>query len=314
MAAYIGRRLLALPPLLLIISIIIFGLSIIIPGDPARALAGLNAPEANVIKIRHQLGLDKPLVVQYWTWLDHVLHGNLGTSLVANSTVASQLRERFPVTLSMALGGLVVIILIGVPAGLLAGTRPGTILDRIMTVGSSVGIAVPDFWLAMVLVVLFAVKLHLLPAIGYVGITASPIQWATHLYLPWIALGISGGATLARQLRSSLIDVLDQEYIRTAEAKGLRRRKIVLKHALKNASMVPVTLIGLQFAYLLGGTIILENIFSMPGLGQYFFQALNAKDLPVIQGVTLVYALTFVIMNLIVDVVYGYINPKIRFG
>jgi peptide/nickel transport system permease protein len=314
MAAYIGRRLLALPPLLLIISIIIFGLSVIIPGDPARTLAGLNAPQSEVIKIRHQLGLDKPLVVQYWNWLDHVLHGNLGTSLVANSTVASQLRERFPVTLSMAIGGLVVIILIGVPAGLLAGTRPGSILDRIITVGSSAGIAVPDFWLAMVLVVLLAVKFHLLPAIGYVGITSSPIQWATHLYLPWIALGLSGGATLARQLRSSLIDVLDQEYIRTAEAKGLRRRRIVLKHALKNASMVPVTLIGLQFAYLLGGTIILENIFSMPGLGQYFFQALNAKDLPVIQGVTLVYALTFVIMNLIVDVVYGYINPKIRFG
>jgi len=314
MAAYIGRRLLALPPLLLIISIIIFGLSVIIPGDPAQTLAGLSAPRSEVIKIRHQLGLDKPLVVQYWTWLDHVLHGNLGTSLVANSTVASQLGERFPVTLSMAIGGLVVIILIGLPAGLIAGTRPGTILDRIMTVGSSAGIAVPDFWLAMVLIVLFAVKFHLLPAIGYVGITASPIQWATHLYLPWIALGISGGATLARQLRSSLIDVLDQEYIRTAEAKGLRRRKIILKHALKNASMVPVTLIGLQFAYLLGGTIILENIFSMPGLGQYFFDALNAKDLPVIQGVTLVYALTFVIMNLIVDVVYGYINPKIRFG
>ncbi len=267
-----------------------------------------------MIKIRHQLGLDKPLVVQYWNWLEHALHGNLGTSLVANSTVASQLRERFPVTLSMAIGGLVVIILIGVPAGLLAGTRPGTIIDRILTVGSSAGIAVPDFWLAMVLVVLFAVKLHLLPSIGYVGITASPIQWATHLYLPWIALGISGGATLARQLRSSLIDVLDQEYMRTAEAKGLRRSKIILKHALKNAAMVPVTLIGLQFAYLLGGTIILENIFSMPGLGQYFFQALNAKDLPVIQGVTLVYALTFVIMNLIVDVVYGYINPKIRLG
>ncbi|MGO9342468.1 MAG: ABC transporter permease [Acidimicrobiales bacterium] len=314
MAAYIGRRLLALPPLLLIISIIIFGLSVIIPGDPAQTLAGLNAPRSEVIKIRHQLGLDKPLVVQYWNWLDHVLHGNLGTSLVTSGTVASQLRERFPVTLSMAIGGLVVIILIGVPAGLLAGTRPGTILDRIMTVGSSAGIAVPDFWLAMVLVVLFAVKFHLLPAIGYVGITASPIQWATHLYLPWIALGVSGGATLARQLRSSLIDVLDQEYIRTAEAKGLRRRTVILKHALKNASMVPVTLIGLQFAYLLGGTIILENIFSMPGLGQYFFQALNAKDLPVIQGVTLVYALTFVIMNLIVDVVYGYINPKIRFG
>jgi peptide/nickel transport system permease protein len=314
MAAYIGRRLLALPPLLLIISMLVFGLSLIIPGDPARTLAGLNAPQSEVDKIRAQLGLNKPVVVQYWDWLIHALHGNLGNSIVANSSVASELRQRFPVTLSMAAGGLVVIILIGVPLGLLAGTRPGSIRDRSATVVTSAAISIPDFWLAMVLVVIFAVKLHLLPAIGYVGITASPVQWATHLYLPWIALGLAGGATLARQLRSSLIDVLDQDYIRTAEAKGLRRRSIVLKHALKNASMVPLTLVGLQFAYLLGGTIILETIFAMPGLGLYFYDSLLAKDLPVIQGVTLVYALTFVIMNLIVDLLYGLINPRIRLG
>ena len=208
-----------------------------------------------------------------------------------------------------------VIILIGVPARAYrrhqARKRSGTGSTTLVT---STAIAIPDFWLAMVLVVLFAVKLHLLPAIGYVGITASPIQWATHLYLPWIALGLAGGATLARQLRSSLIDVLDQDYIRTAEAKGLRRRKIILKHALKNASMVPLTLVGLQFAYLLGGTIILETIFAMPGLGLYFYDGLLAKDLPVIQGVTLVYALTFVSINLIVDVLYGFINPRVRLG
>jgi peptide/nickel transport system permease protein len=208
-------------------------------------------------------------------------------------------------------GGLVVILLVGIPAGLIAGTRQRGLVDRLITLGTSLGIAIPDFWLAMVLVILFAVKFSLVPAIGYVGI-GSPVQWATHLYLPWIALGIGGGATLARQLRSSMIDALDQDYIRTAEAKGLRRRAVVMKHALKNASMVPLTLVGLQFAYLLGGTIILENIFSMPGLGQYFYQALLAKDLPVIQGVTLVYALTFVGMNLIVDVLYGFINPRVR--
>src|SRR3984957_3361447 len=314
MAAYIGRRLLALPPLLLIISMLVFGLSVIIPGDPARTLAGLNAQQAQVDKIRIQLGLNKPIVVQYWDWLIHALHGNLGNSIVANSPVVTELRQRFPVTLSMAAGGLVVIILIGVPLGLLAGTRPGSIRDRSATVVTSTFISIPDFWLAMVLVVLFAVKLHLLPAIGYVGITASPVQWATHLYLPWIALGLAGGATLARQLRSSLIDVLDQDYIRTAEAKGPRRRKIILKHALKNASMVPLTLVGLQFAYLLGGTIILETIFAMPGLGLYFYDGLLAKDLPVIQGVTLVYALTFVSINLIVDVLYGFINPRVRLG
>jgi|ERR1700722_319460 peptide/nickel transport system permease protein len=314
MAAYIGRRLLALPPMLLIISIVVFGLSVIIPGDPARTIAGLNAPQSEVNRISVQLGLNKPLIVQYWNWLIHALHGNLGNSIAQNSPVVSELRQRFPVTLSMAAGGLVVIILVGVPLGLIAGTRPGSIRDRSTTLVTSTAISIPDFWLAMVLVVLFAVKLHLLPAIGYVGITASPVQWATHLYLPWIALGLAGGATLARQLRSSLIDVLDQDYIRTAEAKGLRRRKIILKHALKNASMVPLTLVGLQFAYLLGGTIILETIFAMPGLGLYFYDGLLAKDLPVIQGVTLVYALTFVSINLIVDVLYGFINPRVRLG
>jgi len=314
MAAYIGRRLLALPPMLLIISMLVFGLSLIIPGNPARTIAGLNAPQSEVNKISAQLGLNKPVVVQYWNWLIHALHGNLGNSIAQNSPVASELHQRFPVTLSMAAGGLVVIILIGVPLGLIAGTRPGSIRDRSATVVTSTAISIPDFWLAMVLVVLFAVKLHVLPAIGYVGITQSPVQWATHMYLPWLALGLAGGATLARQLRSSLIDVLDQDYIRTAEAKGLKRRKIILKHALKNASMVPLTIVGLQFAYLLGGTIILETIFAMPGLGLYFYDGLLAKDLPVIQGVTLVYALTFVIMNLLVDVLYGFVNPKVRLG
>jgi peptide/nickel transport system permease protein len=314
MAGYIGKRLLALPPLLFVISVFIFGLIELIPGNPARTIAGLNAPQSEVNRITQQLGLNRPLVDQYWTWLIHALHGNLGNSIAQNSPVVSQLQQRFPVTLSMAVGGLVVIILIGVPAGILAGTHPGTILDRLLTIGSSTAIAIPDFWLAMVLVVLFAVKLHVLPAIGYVGITASPVQWATHLYLPWIALGLAGGATLARQLRSSLIDVLDQDYIRTAEAKGLKRRKVVLKHAMKNAAMVPLTLLGLQFAYLLGGTIILETIFSIPGIGYYFEEGLTVKDIPVIQGVTLVYALTFVFVNLFVDILYGFVNPKVRYG
>ncbi|MFZ0666448.1 MAG: ABC transporter permease [Acidimicrobiales bacterium] len=313
MAGYIGRRLLAIPPLLLIISIVVFGLIELIPGDQARTIAGMNAPQSTVNKISAQLGLNKPAVVQYWNWLVRALHGNLGHSLFQNSSVSTTIGQRFPVTLSMAVGGLVVILLIGVPAGILAGTHPGSIIDRILTIGSSAAIAIPDFWLAMVLIVLFAVKLHALPAIGYVGITQSSVQWATHLYLPWVALGLAGGATLARQLRSSMVDVLDQEYIRTAEAKGLKRRRVVLKHALKNAGLVPMTIVGLQFAYLLGGTIILEQIFSIEGLGNYFESALLDKDIPVIQGVILVYAVTFVALNLVVDILYGVINPRVRF-
>jgi peptide/nickel transport system permease protein len=212
----------------------------------------------------------------------------------------------------MAIGALVVMLLLGVPLGIAAGTHPGSWMDRAVTLGTSAAIAIPDFWLAILLVIVFAVNLKALPAIGYVPITRSPVEWATHLYLPWLALGLGGSAPIARQLRGALIDVLDQDYIRTASAKGLRQRSVVFKHALKNAAIPPVTVIGIQFAYLLGGTVILEYIFAIPGLGQYFFVALNRRDLPVIQGVTLVIAMTFVFLNLLVDVLYAYLNPKVR--
>jgi peptide/nickel transport system permease protein len=315
MAGYIARRLLALIPLLLIVSFLVFAMSFLIPGDPARTLAGgLRATPDRVLLVRHQLGLDKPVVVQYWRWLTHALRGNLGTSLFKSTSVAAEIHRRFPVTLSLAVGALVLIVALGVPAGIAAGTHPGSLIDRIVTLGTSTAIAIPDFWLATILVVVFAVKLKVLPAIGYVPITHSPVQWATHLYLPWLAMGLGGAAPVARQLRGALIDVLDQDYIRTAGAKGLPEWRVVLKHALKNAATAPVTIIGIQFAYNMGGTVILEYIFSIPGLGQYFLIGLNSRDLPVIQGVTLVIALTFVVLNLAVDILYAYLNPKVRLG
>jgi peptide/nickel transport system permease protein len=312
LTAYILRRLLTLIPLLLIVSFLVFAMSFLIPGDPARALAGPRATEDRVVAVRHELGLDKPVVTQYGRWLSHLLHGNLGNSLFQQTSVGAELRRRFPVTLSMAFGALVLMLLLGVPAGIAAGTRPGSLIDRVVTLGTSAAIAIPDFWLAMILVTVFAVKLKLLPAIGYVPLTQSPVQWATHLYLPWIALGLGGSAPLARQLRGGFIDVLDQDYIRTASAKGLPSRRIILKHALKNASLAPVTILGIQFAYLLGGTVILEQIFSIPGLGQYFYLGLFNRDVPVIQGFTLVVALGFILLNLAVDVFYAYLNPKVR--
>jgi peptide/nickel transport system permease protein len=315
MTGYVGRRLVALVPLLLIISALVFSMTFLIPGDPARTLAGgLHASANQVASVRHQLGLDQSIIAQYWRWLSHAVSGNLGVSLFSHNTVASEIARRFPITLSLAIGALVVAIILGVPAGIAAGTRPGATVDRLVTLGTSAAIAIPDFWLGILLVIVFAVKLKALPAIGYVGITHSPVAWATHLYLPWLALGIAGAAPIARQLRGALIDVLDQDYIRTAGAKGLPARVIVLKHALKNAAIAPVTVAGIQFAYLLGGTVIIEYIFSIPGLGLYFFDALNGKDLPVIQGVTLVVALTFVLLNLAVDVLYAYLNPKVRLG
>jgi len=315
LSGYIARRLLTVVPLVLLISLGVFSLTFVVPGDTARNLAGgLHASPQQVDAVRRQLGLDKPVIVQYWRWLTHAVHGNLGLSLYDKSSVSHAIVHRFPITLSMALGALVVIVLLGVPAGIAAGTHPGGAIDRAVTFGTSVALAVPDFWLSIVLVIVLAVKVHLLPSIGYVSLTTSPLQWARHLLLAWIAMGIGGAAPLARQLRGSMIDVLDQDYIRTASAKGLRRRTVVFKHALKNAAIAPVTILGIQFAYLLGGTVIIEGIFSIPGLGNYFENALLTKDLPVIQGVILVIALTFILLNLAVDVLYAYINPKVRLG
>ncbi len=312
MIAYILRRLVAIIPLLVLISFAVFSLTLLIPGDPAREILGPNAPASEVLQLRRQMGLDQPYLVQYWHWLVNALHGNLGRSIQENTSVSHEIAQRFPVTFSIALGGLAVTVLLGVPLGVLAGTRPGSAVDRIVTVTTSTLLAIPDFWLAILLVLFFSVNLKVLPAIGYVPITVSPLEWASHLLLPWIAVGVGGAATLARQLRGSLADALEQDYVRTAEAKGVRGSVVVLKHALKNASIAPVTILGIIFAYTLGGTVLIEYIFSIPGMGQYFYQALNSKDIPVIQGVTLLVALIFITVNLLVDVLYAYLNPKVR--
>jgi peptide/nickel transport system permease protein len=310
---YVARRLLALIPLLLIITFVVFGMTLLVPGDPAIEIAGgLNAKPEDVARVRHDLHFDQPLLAQYRYWLSDAVHGDLGQSYLQNTRVADEIKTRFPVTLSMALGALAVTVLLGVPAGIIAGTRPRSARDRAVTLGTSVGIAMPDFWLAMVFIVWFAVKLQWLPAQGYVPPAESVTEWAKHLALVWLAMGIAGAASFARQLRGALIDTLEQDYIRTAQAKGASRRRVVLKHALKNASFIPVTVLGLQFAYMLGGTVVLESIFSINGIGRYFFTGLVRKDLPVIQGVTLFVAVTFVVVNLVIDIVYGYLNPKVR--
>jgi peptide/nickel transport system permease protein len=313
--SFVGRRLLITIPLLLLISFAVFCLVLLIPGDPAVTLAGgTKANLAEIARIRHQLNLDQPFWKQYLEWLNQVLHGNLGSSIFLHQSVASGIALRFPVTLSIAVGGMVISILLGIPAGIIAGVRQGTAGDRAVTVGSSLGVAIPDFWLAIMLVTLFAVDLHILPALGYTHFTQSPFEWAKDLLLPWVALGLGGAAAIARQVRGSMIDTLDQDYIRTARAKGLAPRSVIGKHALKNALSPAVTIIGISFGYLLGGTVIIEQIFSLPGIGTYVLQAITVKDLPIIQGVVLVTALAFVLINLVVDIIYGVLNPKVRLG
>src|ERR1700677_1533433 len=312
---FVVRRLLITFLLLFLISLGVYSLILIIPGNPAIALAGgTKATPAEIAKITAQLHLNEGFFAQYWRWLKAALHGNLGNSLFNNETVSSGIAARFPVTFCVAAGGMIVAILIGLPAGILSGLHQGTARDRLVTVGSSVAVAIPDFWLAMLLIIVFAVKLEWLPALGYTPFTQSPAEWFQDLLLPWLSLGIGGSAVIARQVRGALIDTLDQDYMRTAVAKGLSFRMVVGKHALKNALSPAVTVIGIQFGYLLGGTVIIEQIFSLPGIGQYVLQAISEKDLPVIQGVVLITATAFVLINLIVDVLYGYLNPKIRLG
>jgi peptide/nickel transport system permease protein len=314
--SFIVRRLIITVPLLLLISFGVFSLVLILPGNPALTLAGgVHSHPAEVARITRQLHLNEPFWRQYLRWLNGVIHGDLGSSLFnPGQGVASGIGTRFPVTIYLALGGMLLSIIIGIPAGILAGVRNGSARDRLVTVGSSLGVAIPDFWLALVLVIIFAVDFHLLPALGYVQWGTSPWQWFQHLILPWIALGLGGSATIARQVRGALIDTLDQDYMRTAVAKGLGPRAVIGKHALKNALSPAVTVIGIQFGYLLGGTLIIEQIFSLPGIGSYILLAISVKDLPVIQGVVLVTATAFVLINLLVDVVYGYLNPKVRLG
>jgi len=310
---FVARRLLIAVLLLFLISLGVFSLILIIPGNPAVALAGgAKATPAEIAKITAQLHLNEGFFAQYWHWLKAALQGNLGNSLFENETVSSGIAARFPVTLSVAIGGMIVAILLGIPAGIVSGLHQRTARDRLVTVGSSIAVAIPDFWLAMILVIVFAVKLEWLPALGYTPITQSPAEWFQDLLLPWLALGIGGSAVIARQVRGALIDTLDQDYMRTAVAKGLSPRMVVGKHAVKNALSPAVTVIGIQFGYLLGGTLIIEQIFSLPGLGTYIIQAINDKDIPEIQGVVLVVAASFVLINLVVDVIYAYLNPKVR--
>ena len=310
---FVARRLLITVLLLFLISLGVYSLVLIIPGNPAVALAGgTHATPAEIAKITAELHLNQGFFTQYWIWLKAALTGNLGNSLFNHETVASGIAARFPVTLCVAAGGMIIAILIGLPAGIISGLHQGTLRDRGVTVGSSLAVAIPDFWLAMLLIILFAVKLEWLPALGYTPFTQSPGEWFQDLLLPWLALGIGGSAVIARQVRGALIDTLDQDYMRTALAKGLSPRMVIGKHALKNALSPAVTVIGIQFGYLLGGTLIIEQIFSLPGLGTYIIQAISDKDIPEIQGVVLVVAVSFIIINLIVDVIYGYLNPKVR--
>jgi peptide/nickel transport system permease protein len=312
MLQLIIRRLLALVPMVFIVSLMVFSLVLIIPGDPAITISGENATEAQIQATRERLGLDDPLLVQYGRWAVNAVQGDLGTSLFSNRSVSGAILERVPITLVLTGSALVVALVLAIPAGIIAAMKRGTWVDRVATVGASAGVAMPNFWLGLVLILVLAVWNPWFPALGYVSPFDEPVRGLRHLALPAITLGTAAAAETTRQLRSALSDVLHQDYIRTARAKGLRGHSIIARHALKNAAVPVITVIGLQISVLLGGSVIVEQVFGIPGVGQLAIRAVLERDIPMIQGVVVMTTIIVLLVNLAVDVSYGWLNPKVR--
>jgi peptide/nickel transport system permease protein len=309
---YVARRLALLPVILFFVSVIVFGLQFLVPGDPAVTLAGENAPPERVEQIRQLLGLDDPIYQQYWRWLTRTVQGDLGRSLLTTQSVGTIIEQRLPVTLSLVSLAIVFSIVFSLFAGVLAATRARRWPDRMVTAGASLGVAIPSFFVGLLLVYVFALSLHWFPAIGFVPLTQDPWQWFVHLLLPAITLALVTAPELTRQLRSGLVDSLGEEYVQAARAKGLSERAVVGKHAMKNAAIPVVTVLGTQIGLLIGGAVLVEKVFGLSGIGSLAVDAVTQRDLAVVQGVVLITCVPIVVINLFVDVSYGYFNPKVR--
>jgi peptide/nickel transport system permease protein len=314
MGEYIVRRVTSMIPVLLIASVISFGLLYVLPGDPAIAVLGENAgSQATYQALRHDLGLDQPIYVQYGKWLGRVAHGDLGTSTRTNEPVTKVLLRRLPVSLYVGFAGLLVGVAIGLSSAIISALRPGSRLDVTVSVFALGGIAVPSFWQALIFVYVFAVLLHWVPPSGYTSPSANLALSLKQLALPAIVLGTHSAAVIMRQGRSALIEVLGQDYIATARAKGLGERRVIVQHALKNAFIPIVTIIGLQTGQLVSGAAIVETVFAIPGVGRAAVDAIANRDYPLLQGAVLMLALAVMVANLITDLTYGYLDPRIRY-
>jgi peptide/nickel transport system permease protein len=311
-AELIVRRIIAGGAVLVLVSMVVFGLVLLTPGDAAVRVAGESASAEQVQEIREQLGLDLPVHRQYSNWAGNALSGDLGKSIITHQPVLDAIKQRLPATLSLTLGALLVTLLISIPAGIISSMRRGTLLDRSITGVTSLGVAIPSFWLGLILIAYVGRHLGFLPASRYVPLTQSPRRWAFSLVLPSIALGMAPAAEVTRQLRSALNDVMQQDFIRTAKAKGLSRYQIVAKHALKNAAVPVVTVIGIQFTLLISTAVIVEQVFSFQGIGTLAYEAASDRDIPMIQGVVVFTTLIVIVVNFLVEISYGLFNPKVR--
>jgi peptide/nickel transport system permease protein len=308
----VARRVAGVVPLLLFVSAVVFILMELVPGDPALTIAGDSSSPQQVAEIRRQLGLERPLPVRYWDWLADAVRGDLGTSLFSSQSVSDAVGTRLPVTLSLAAGSIIVAILIGVGGGVTAAAHPGGWTDRVVMVLASFGLAVPAFWLGLILVLLFSRTLGLVPPTGYVPLSSDPVQWLRSLLLPSVTLGAAASAALARQTRSALVAVLRRDYVVAALARGKSWVSVLAKHGMKNAAVPVVTVLGLQVVNLIAASVIVEHVFALPGLGSLAIQSVARRDIMMLQGVVVVATLIVVGMNLVVDLLYGYLNPKVR--
>ena len=308
---YIGIRILQTVPVLFGVSVVVFVIIHSAPGDPIVNMLGIEATDENVARLRQQYGLNQPLSVQYVRWIGGVIRGDLGRSLTQNRTVLSLIASRLPATLFLAVASMVVALTIAIPAGIVSAVRKGTTSDYAVTIGSLTGISIPNFWLGLILILLFARTWEILPPGNYVSPLEDPVAALSHVILPAITVGTAFAALIARQTRSSMLDNLNRDNVRMAKSKGLPARKVFVRHALKQSLLPVVTVAGLQFGYLLSATVVVEQVFAWPGMGRLIWLAVRQQDYPTVQGTVLVVATLFVLVNLLVDLTYSYLDPRV---
>lgn len=314
MGNYIIRRLMQGVPVLFLISGIVFLVVYFIPGDAAMVVLGQSATPERLEAMRSRMGLNDPLPVRYVLWLKQILQGDLGTSLVFQKSVWSLIAHAFPITLYLTLFSLFIAVLISVPAGVLAALKRNTWVDLVATTWAFLGVSIPGFWLGIMLVYLFGVRLHWVPLDGYTSPRESLFGSLRSMILPAFTLGVFLSGPLTRYLRSSMLQTMAQEFVLVARAKGLAERKVLMRHILRNSLIPFITVLGVQLGYLMGGAVVIENVFALPGIGDLAVSAIGNRDVPVIQGVVLVVAAGFVLVNIVVDVLYAVLDPRIRVG
>jgi len=315
MFAYIVRRIVATIPVMAVVAVFVFALLYLSPGDPAAIIAGDTATVEDIARIRAKLGLDQPVYVQFGEWVWRLMQGDLGISIFTNLPVSKLIQQRVEPTIALTLTTLIVSVAVAIPMGVIAAWKAGSWIDRVVMVFAVLGFSVPVFVLAYILIFIFAIWGNLLPVQGYVSIASGSGVWRflSHLILPSMALGMIYAALIARITRASMLDVLAQDYIRTAQAKGLGTERVLIGHALKNAAVPIVTIIGIGVALLIGGVVVTETVFAIPGLGRLTVDAILRRDYPIIQGVILIFSAAYVLINLLVDLSYTLLDPRIRY-